>query len=132
MALCDAEESVVVPKATLDFVSAQNLAARVKVLVEQWNVEGLVVGWPQTRLGKSPGELRVKEVLAALAEILPIPVVPFDESGTTQEAASRLAERRLPSRKAKQVIDALAAAVLLETFLAQRKREPASVDRNLR
>ncbi|MGQ9752050.1 MAG: Holliday junction resolvase RuvX [Thermoanaerobaculaceae bacterium] len=123
MALCDAEESVVVPKATLDFVSGQNLAARVKVFVEQWNVEGVVVGWPQTRLGRSPGEFRVRAVLAALAEVLPIPVVPFDESGTTLEAASRLAEGGLSSRKAKDVIDAVAAAVLLETFLAQRKRE---------
>lgn len=123
IALCDGEESVVVPQASLDFVSAQDLAGRVKVLVEQWNVEGLVVGWPRTRCGGSPGEVRVREVWAALAEVLPIPIVAFDESGTTQEAASRLSERGLSWRKAKDVIDALAAAVLLETFLAQRKRE---------
>lgn len=126
MALCDAKESVVVPKVTLNFVSAQNLAGRVKVLVEQWNVEGLVVGWPQTRSGESHGELRVKEVLAALAEVMRIPIVAFDESGTTQEAASRLIQRGLSLRKTKHVIDALAAAVLLETFLAQRKRGGSS------
>jgi putative Holliday junction resolvase len=41
-----------------------------------------------------------------------------DESGTTIEAEKRLAERKVPREQYRQLVDAEAAAVILESYLA--------------
>jgi putative Holliday junction resolvase len=41
-----------------------------------------------------------------------------DESGTTLEAEKRLAERKVPREQYRQLVDAEAAAVILESYLA--------------
>lgn len=126
VALADPSETVVTPQRALAGGAPQLLAARIKALVELWGVEGVVVGLPVTQGGKSRGEARVRALLEALRAVLEIPVVPWDERGTTQEAAARLAELGLSAAAKRRAVDAVAAAVLLESFLAARKRQKAA------
>lgn len=121
VALSDREERVVTPQAAIPFGSPQELAQRVAKLVQSWDVEAVLVGVPTTRSGQSRGEARVRQVVAVLTQVLPLPVTTWDERGTTQEAEALLVARGLPARKRREKLDALAAAVLLESFLALRR-----------
>lgn len=123
VALSDSEERVVTPQATIPFGSPQKLAQRVATLVRSLNVEAVLVGVPTTRSGQSRGEARVRHVVAVLTEVLPVPVTTWDERGTTQEAEALLAECGVPARKRREKLDALAAALLLESFLALRREK---------
>lgn len=117
-ALSDASEKVVTPHGTLAFGSPEALAEQVAGLVARWGVEAVVVGVPLTQGGKSRGEARVLAVVEALRRRLTVPVRTCDERGTTGEALARLSERGFTGKKKKATVDAVAAAVLLETFLA--------------
>lgn len=123
VALSDSEERVVSPHTAIPFGSPQDLAKRVGKLVESLGVESVLVGMPTTRSGQSRGEERVQKVVAALSQALPVPVITWDERGTTSEAEALLAGSGVPSKKRRGVVDALAAAVLLESFLALRKEK---------
>jgi len=126
VALCDPSEAVVTPQQPLSGGPPQLLAAKVKALVELWGVEGVVVGVPVTKGGQSRGEARVEALLLALRAVLQVPVLPWDERGTTQEALVRLTEVGLSGDAKQRWVDGVAAAVLLEDFLAVRKRRTGS------
>lgn len=121
VALSDPDEMVVTPCRVLTSGSPQTLAEQVRELVSLWGVEGVVVGEPVTRAGASRGQARVAAVVQALRRVLAVPVETFDERGTTGEAMARLAAAGVDIRRRKQVVDAVAAAALLEAFLALRK-----------
>ncbi|MCX7895502.1 MAG: Holliday junction resolvase RuvX [Thermoanaerobaculum sp.] len=126
LALCDSQEQVVTPHGSVPFSSPQDLAARVRPWVAEWGVEGVVVGVPTTRLGASRGEVRAKAVVAALRAVLAISVVEWDEAGTSKEAHQLLVQRGLSVRQRRDKVDALAASLLLERFLASRRYNSGS------
>lgn len=121
MALSDSEERVVTPQTAIPFGSPQELAQTVARLVHTLGVEAVLVGMPTTRSGQSRGENRVRRVIAALLQVLPVPVTTWDERGTTREAEALLADSGVPPKKRREKLDALAAALLLESFLALRR-----------
>ncbi|MCX7993358.1 MAG: Holliday junction resolvase RuvX [Fimbriimonadales bacterium] len=91
--------------------------------LHQEGIERVVVGAPYLMWGEE-GE-RVQEVEAfarQLRERLNIPVDLLDERLTTQEAERRLREGAYRRTKREQVIDAVAAALLLETYLKRLGR----------
>ncbi len=85
----------------------------------------IVVGVPRRLDGSdtdfTPAAL---DVVARLSRTLSIPVIPCDERLTSVEAEARLAERERDWRRRKAVLDAAAAAVLLQDFLDSRQRTP--------
>jgi RNase H-fold protein (predicted Holliday junction resolvase) len=76
---------------------------------------------PHTRAGESRGERRVEAVVAELRAVLALPVALVDERGTTAEARARLAEAGVPVRRWHEIVDGVAAQIILETHLAQRR-----------
>ena len=83
--------------------------------------EGLatvVIGLPR-RLGGEPGEhtAEIKAMAARLRQLLTVPVVLQDERLSSREAEERLARRERDWRKRKALIDAMAAAVILQDYL---------------
>ena len=72
-------------------------------------------------VGASMVGIKVAELLQA---IIPIPVHLWDERSTTVTAAGILGENNVYGKKRKQVLDAVAAQVILESFLAWRKNHP--------
>ena len=122
VAVCDAGETVTTPLAALAFGSAEQLAARVAALAGEREIGGIVVGLPVTLAAASRGEQRVRAVVAALARLVAVPVVTVDERGTTAVAEERLREAGVPARRLRSVVDSVAAQVILDDFLARRKR----------
>lgn len=104
---------------TVRVVSAEVL----RLAAEDDGLDAVVVGWPR-RLDGTPNEQTpiVEAFAKALEAAIPVPVVLQDERLSSHEAESRLAVREKDWRKRKQVLDAAAAAVILQDYLDARPR----------
>lgn len=118
-ALCDAQERVVTPLAAFPF---ERLMNEVQAIVREYSVEGIVVGVPTTGRGQGRGEVRARNVIARLA-VLGLPVENEDERGTTAAAESLLRQAGVPPRRWAGRVDSLSAQLILESFLARRRRD---------
>ena len=108
--------------AVVDVHSAGPDWARVEQLRREWRPDGLVVGDPMSLDG---GDQPIRRLAQAFARELQartrLPVAMVDERNSSQEAASRFATQRAEgSRKRRDadLLDAVAAAVILERWLA--------------
>jgi putative Holliday junction resolvase len=116
LAICDPTETLVSPLG----VAEPPEPAEIARVVESNGADLVVVGLPVSLAGDEGKQAGVARAFRdSLAEVLTVPVETYDERLTT-----RLAER---SRQAgaRAHPDALAAAHLLESFLASRRRSPA-------
>jgi putative holliday junction resolvase len=95
----------------------QDLARLAQVIREQEAVE-LVIGLPIHLDGReSEGCRRSRAFAAALESEFKLPVHFIDESLTTAEAEDILIRADLSRKKRKKVIDGLAAALILQSYL---------------
>ena len=58
-----------------------------------------------------------------------LPVALWDERQTTMQAANYLNETNVRGAKRKEIIDQVAATIILESFLARRKNEKMQVQK---
>jgi len=96
--------------------------------VSEYAVESIVIGYPR-RLDGTEGIQceKVKGFMALLADVVYVPIIPWDETLTSWEAESLLSEANVKARKRKGIIDKIAAALILQSYL-DRKRIKASAD----
>lgn len=89
-------------------------------------LDGLVVGLPRRLNGEDTDQTPVVRVFAeVLAEHTGLPVTLQDERLSSVEAEARLADRGADWRARKQLVDAEAAAIILQDFLDARERMPS-------
>ena len=96
---------------------------RIGELVEEHEVEGIVLGLPLNMDG-SEGKAAeaVRKFAVLLEERLNIAVHLWDERLTSWEAEGILKEAQVKPKKRKQVVDKLAASLILKSYLeAQRE-----------
>ena len=96
---------------------------RVDALLREWKPDALIVGLPLTLDGGEQSVTRGARAFAdAIGQRSGLPVHLVDERHTSQEAAHRFATQRAAGaarRRDAANIDSLAAAVILESWLAQ-------------
>ena len=108
---------------------AATLAREIAALVsEDDGLSTVVIGWPR-RLNGDPNDqtTAVGAIVDRLRSLVSVPVMTQDERLSSREAESRLAQREKDWRKRKPMIDAAAAAVILQDYLDGQAR-PAPVD----
>lgn len=109
----------------LNVVASGDWAA-LDALVAEWQPQRLVIGLPLALDGgEQPMTRAAREFAAALGRRYARTVDLVDERHTSQEASRRFAERRARGaarRKHAAHIDALAAQIILETWLAENGR----------
>ncbi len=111
VALADDRAMVAIPLATVP-ADPDPLEAIVRLVKEQ-GADVLVVGLPLSMSGAlGPQAQKVMALVEELAGRLPIPVEMWDERLSTVEA-----QRRLGPRHPKERHDALAAAIVLQSYL---------------
>jgi putative holliday junction resolvase len=90
-----------------------------KELSRYTKVEAIVMGLPLLLSGKE-GEmaLMVKEFKTVLEQVLGLPVSLWDERLTSQQVEKLLKESSMNRKQRSQVSDAVAAATILQSFLA--------------
>lgn len=108
--------------AVIDVHAAGPDWAAIDRLRDTWRPDGLVVGDPMTLDGGDQPIRSVAHAFAArLGERYTLPVVLVDERGSSIEAAQRFAADRAQGRRKRRdaaALDAMAAAVILERWLA--------------
>jgi putative Holliday junction resolvase len=110
--------------------TAKQVAASIAREVERLQSEDdglatVVVGWPRRLSGDVNAQTRVVEdFVAHLRNALDVPVVLEDERLTSWEADSILASREPDWRKRKPLLDAMAAAIILQNYLDARPHGP--------
>ena len=91
-------------------------------MVKEWEVNIVVVGMPYSLDGQEgPMAQKTLEEVESLSDILPVPVVTYDERLTTVTAERSLREQGVSSKEGRKVIDQLAAAVLLQAWLDKQQ-----------
>lgn len=118
VAICDARESLATALPSFPWTA---LLENVAAIINEYGIEGIVIGVPATVRGASRGEARVEEAVARLA-VLGVPVECEDERGTTAAAQTLLRAAGVPRRKWRGRVDSLAAQLILESFLDRRRR----------
>lgn len=107
---------------------ASDVAELADVVRDRAAVE-VVVGLPQTLRGRDSGSTEDARAYAAAvaAAVAPVPVRLVDERLTTVTAARQLRQAGRDARKARSVVDAAAAVVVLENALERERLtgEPA-------
>ncbi len=92
--------------------------ARIAELIKQYEVESIVVGLPKNMNGTvGPSGEYCIAFAESLKKTLSIPVQLWDERLTTVSAERALLEADVSRRKRKLVIDKMAAAILLQSYL---------------
>lgn len=88
----------------------------------QWDISGIVVGWPVNMNGShGPQVQKVKAFLKSLEKVVPWPIAVWDERLSTVEAERRLIEADVRRKRRRQLVDGVAAAVILQGYLDRHR-----------
>ncbi|EEL49154.1 Holliday junction resolvase RuvX [Bacillus mycoides] len=91
---------------------------RVSELVKQYNVDKIVVGLPKNMNGTiGPRGEACQQYAESLRELLQLEVILWDERLSTMAAERLLISADVSRKKRKQVIDKMAAVVILQGYL---------------
>ena len=108
------------PLCTIRRKSRKALLAELQQLVTAHNVEQIVVGLPLQLDGETGTQAKkIKQFAERLEQQVNLPIVFWDESFTTLEAAQILHGTKRRRKKRKQVIDQVAAVLILEGYLEE-------------
>ena len=121
IALCDEMGIAVQPAPALANKGRRDLVARIRRLVEQYSIEGVVIGLPLNMDGTA-GEsaAKARKFMQTLEAELNLPLTAIDERLTTVEAAE-LWKKMSPRRQKKyRSVDSLAAALILQRYLDEK------------
>jgi putative Holliday junction resolvase len=93
-------------------------------LVRKYEVTEFVVGLPVRTTGKEgPESERVKGFISELTDFVGLPVHWVDERFTTTIAEKALMEKGLKTPARRQVVDKVAAALILQSYLDRRRND---------
>lgn len=95
---------------------------RLEEVAREYRVQEIVVGLPR-HLDGGLGQLApmIQELAQALGEALGVPVISWDERLTTVEAERVLVQADLSRRRRRQVVDQVAAVLILQSYLEYRR-----------
>jgi len=95
---------------------------RIRALVEEEEAERVVVGLPLSLDGSiGPAARGAIAEAEELSSVIEVPVETFDERLTTVSADRVLMEQRMRAEARRRVVDKVAAAVMLQSWLDGRK-----------
>lgn len=99
-----------------------DVVAELRTLIARYTPAALVVGLPVGLSGREgPQAQATREYAAELAEALGIPIEYYDERMSSSIAEQTLISQGTRREKRKQQIDAMAAAVILQGYLDNRR-----------
>lgn len=127
LAVCDRTEFLASPIGVIHERDEAQILTKVAIAVTEYDVAMVVVGHPKNMNG-TLGERAEHCALFAqrLQRALSIPVVLWDERSTTVSAHQILNETNTRGKKRKNVVDAVAATIILESYMDYRRNHPQS------
>lgn len=105
------------PLDTLKAIDGVPQWEEIEILIKRWHVDGFVVGIPYNMDGtEQPITQIVRAFVKKLSGRFKLPIHLMDERLTTQEAKWHIRDMK---RKKDAQVDSIAAAIILESWLAQ-------------
>lgn len=121
LACCDRTETLASPIGVIDEKNFNICVEKVAAMSVEYEAGMIVVGNPLNMNGSAgPRSELCKSFADMLQNYVEIPVVMWDERSTTVTAHQMMNDVNKRGKKRKAVIDAVAAAVILENYLAWR------------
>ncbi len=122
LAVCDRTETLASPVGVIEEKSIAKAAEKIVYASREFEVGLVVLGLPVNMDG-SEGKraAKTRKLGGILSNILEVPLEYWDERNTTKNAEALLSEAGVYGQKRKQELDALAAAITLESYLAYRR-----------
>ena len=123
IAVSDAAGLIVGRTTVIHSYNAKRTAEEIAALVRETGAERLVMGFPRNMDGTEGPRAELYRAFAAqVEEATGLKVVLWDERRTTVEAHNILSAHNYHGRKRKNTVDAVAASLILEGYLAFRKK----------
>ena len=124
LAICDRTEFLASPIGVIEERNFDRTVQKTAFAAQEYGVQMIVVGYPRNMNG-TLGERAEKCAAFAqqLQAMVPIPVELWAERATTVQAHNYLNETNTRGKKRKQVVDQVAATIILESYLAYRKNQ---------
>ncbi|MGB8150940.1 MAG: Holliday junction resolvase RuvX [Candidatus Cybelea sp.] len=125
IAVSDPSATFALPITTIDRTNRREDLARLKELVDSYGVDELVVGDPLTLAGdRGIAAREMDSFVEKLREVFAGTIHRVDERLTTAQATKSLIAADVSRQKRRTILDRMAAALILESFLARRANEP--------
>lgn len=132
LAISDEHQIIAQSLDTINFKDENNLITKIKQIVEDRMISEIVLGNPISLSGnKTKRSVWVEDFQSKLERELNIPIKLFDERFTSQlairileqaERSVRLPKKPIKAKSYKGQIDKLAATIILEDYLAYKRR----------
>lgn len=122
VAVCDELQMLVRPLKLIRRIKWKLLILEIAALVEEFDAVAVVMGLPYEYDGsESEMSADVRKLRTRLSEVVSVPVFLQDERLTTKSAQQDLHDRGFSMKEILERIDAEAAAIILEDFLALKE-----------
>ena len=122
IALSDSGESFAFPKTVITEYNTEKLVKKIAALSGEYGAELIVVGYPKNMDGTAGSRAQeCKEIAEKIGAASGKETVLWDERCTTVSAHTALNYTDTRGKKRKEVIDAVAAVIILEDYLIFRK-----------
>lgn len=124
LAVCDESESFAFERGVITEYNEEKLVKKIAEKAREEKAELIVCGLPKNMDGSLGFRAQeCTEIAEKIEKESEIKTVMWDERCTTLSAAGYLNETNTRGKKRKQIIDAVAAVIILEDYLAFRKRK---------
>lgn len=122
IAICDKFEMLASPVCVITEWNKESLAQKIVDIAVERKAEQIVIGLPKNMDGSKGFRADTCEELGeVIGSITEIPVVFWDERLTTVSAHKILSDNNVRGKKRKNVIDAVAAEIILQDYIDSRK-----------
>lgn len=122
VALADPTQSFAIPLTAIGRTNVRADLARIAQLLQSYGASEVVVGDPLTLAGaRGPAAQQMDRFVEQLASVFNGRIHRMDERLTTAQATKTLIAADVSRRKRREAVDKLAAALILENFLALRR-----------
>ena len=124
IAVSDKGEGFAFPKTVINEYNTEKLVTKIAEWARELGAEEIVVGLPKNMDGTLGWRAEeCTEIAEKIKEATSLPVVLWDERCTTVSAHTALNFTDTRGKKRKEVVDAVAAVIILEDYLSYRKNK---------
>ena len=124
IAVSDKNEGFAFPKTVINEYNTEKLIQKIANCAKEYMAEEIVVGLPKNMDGSLGWRAEeCTEIAQKIKEATNLPLTMWDERCTTVSAHTALNFTDTRGKKRKEVVDAVAAVIILEDYLAYKKNK---------
>ena len=128
IAIADETLTLASPLTHIEANSPKDWTSKILSFLGHYSIEKIIVGIPLNQDGEEGSDAeRIKKYIALLREKVNFPVIEWDERFTTVQAEKTLIASDMSRKNRKLVIDSLAAAIMLQSYLDYLRFQKGSV-----